>query len=304
MGGSAGVLTSPDGRIRAAWRVVGFVLVAAFCAILIGAVTPGGVVWGSLALLIGSTVAGWLWLAADGRGPGALGFHLSSETVPEAAKGLAVGIGVGLAVIGLMAVLGGVRWTSQDGTAGAWLWGAAGTLAFLTLPAAAEEALLRGYPLQALAEAWGPGRALVATSVVFGALHLGNPGATTLGTLNVGAAGMFLGVVYLRTGSLWWATGVHLGWNWSHGYLADVPVSGLEVMDAPWYEGVATGPEWLGGGAFGPEGSVVATVLVLAATAACWWGPWLQPGSAVLASRPLALVAHGSSGEDGLVTSE
>ena len=37
----------------------------------------------------GSTVAGWLWLAADGRGPGALGFHLSPETVPEAAKGLA-----------------------------------------------------------------------------------------------------------------------------------------------------------------------------------------------------------------------
>jgi len=283
---------------------VGFVLVAAFIATLVGAVTPRGVVWGSLALLTGSIVAGWLWLAADGRGPDALGFHVSSETVPEAAKGLAVGVGIGLVVIGVMAVLGGVRWTSQDGTAVAWLWGGAGALAFLTLPAAAEEALLRGYPLQALAEAWGPGRALVATSVVFGALHLGNPGATALGTVNVGAAGMLLGVVYLRTGSLWWATGVHLGWNWAHGYLADVPVSGLEVIDAPFYEGVARGPEWLGGGAFGPEGSVIATVVVLAAAAACWWGPWLKPGSAVLASRPLALVAQGSSGGIDSVSNE
>ena len=279
-------------------------MVAAFIATLVGAVMPRGVVWGSLALLIGSIVAGWLWLAADGRGPGALGFHVSSETVPEAAKGLAVGVGIGLVVIGVMAVLGGVRWTSQDGTAVAWLWGGAGALAFLTLPAAAEEALLRGYPLQALAEAWGPGRALVATSVVFGALHLGNPGATALGTVNVGAAGMLLGVVYLRTGSLWWATGVHLGWNWAHGYLADVPVSGLEVIDAPFYEGVARGPEWLGGGAFGPEGSVIATVVVLAAAAACWWGPWLKPGSAVLASRPLALVAQGSSGDIDSVSNE
>jgi len=302
--GRAGVLTSADGRIRLGWRLTGFVLVAAGGAALIGALTPGGPVWGSLALLTGSIVAGWLWLAGDGRGPGALGFHLSPETVPEAAKGLAVGIGVGIAVIGVMAALGGVRWIPQDGTAGAWLWGGLGTLAFLTLPAAAEEALLRGYPLQALAEVWGPGRALVATSVVFGALHLGNPGATALGTVNVAAAGMLLGVVYLRTGSLWWATGVHLGWNWAHGYLADVPVSGLEVVDAPFYEGVATGPEWLGGGAFGPEGSVVATVLVLAATAACWWGPWLQPGAAALAAKPLALVARGSTRENGVNSSE
>ena len=172
----------------------------------------------------------------------------------------------------------------------AWLAGGGQALLLLAVPAAAEEALLRGYPLQALAEAWGPGWALAVTSGVFGVIHLGNPEVTPLGTLNVALAGLFLGVVYLRTTSLWWATGVHLGWNWAHGYLADVPVSGLDLWDAPFYEGLARGPVWLGGGDFGPEGSVVATFVVVGATCLCWRAPWLRPSEAAMVARPLAVV--------------
>jgi hypothetical protein len=129
---------------------------------------------------------------------------------------------------------------------------------------------------------------LVVTSGVFGALHLTNPNVTVIGTLNVTVAGAFLGVVYLKTLSLWWATGAHLGWNWTHGYLADVPVSGLELIDAPLYEGVVSGPQWLGGGAFGPEGSLLATAVLFVATVLCWRARWLRPDEAVLAARPLA----------------
>jgi hypothetical protein len=167
--------------------------------------------------------------------------------------------------------------------------GALGALAFLALPAAAEEALLRGYPLQALAEVWGPRWALALTAGLFGLLHLGNPGVTTVGTLNVVVAGLFLGIVYLRTLSLWWATGAHLGWNWAHGYLADVPVSGLELLDAPLYEGVARGAPWLSGGSFGPEGSLVATLVVGVASVLCWRAAWLKPSASASAARPLAL---------------
>lgn len=254
-------------------------MVTGLVRVAVQTLTPSGIVWGSAALLAGATVAGWILLAGDGRGPGALGFRLSRDMGPEAGKGLVLGVLVGLAVVGLMAGLGVLRWTPEDGTVTGWLAGGIGALLFLALPAAAEEALLRGYPLQALAEAWGPEAALLVTSAVFGMLHLGNPGATALGTVNVAAAGLLLGAVFLRTGSLWWATGVHLGWNWSHGYLADVPVSGLEVLDAPFYDGVALGPAWLGGGSFGPEGSLVATIVLLTAAAGCWWGPWLRLGT-------------------------
>lgn len=284
-----GILTNDHGRVRLGWRLLAFVALTIVLAFPVLAFVPGGLVTSSFALLLGSMAAGWCMLALDGRGPAALGFHPSREAPVELLKGLALGTAVGLLVVALMGVLGGVRWASEGGSPGAWLSGALGALAFLAVPAAAEEALLRGYPLQALGEAWGAGVAVGVTAVVFGLLHLANPGVGPLSTANIAAAGLLLGVVYVRTLSLWWATGAHLGWNWAHGYVADVPVSGLEldVLDAPLYEGVSSGPEWLGGGAFGPEGSVVTTVVVLAVTAALWWGPWLEPGAAMKRAEAL-----------------
>ncbi len=275
-------------------------VVALFVMSAVVAALPPGIVSAAAAMLVGGLVGGWLLLAVDRRTPGALGFHLSRAAVRETGLGLGLGVALGVAVVAAIALLGGVRWSAQEGAVVDWLAAGVGSLAFLAIPAAAEEAVLRGYPLQALAEAWGPMWGLGVTSVAFGAMHLANPGVTALGVLSVTAAGVFLGVVYLKTGSLWWATGAHVGWNWSHGFVADVPVSGLELMDAPFYEGVARGPDWLGGGSFGPEGSAVATVLVLAASVTCWRARWLRPGPAALAARPLAVVRGTEAAGDPL----
>ena len=95
---------------------------------------------------------------------------------------------------------------------------------------------------------------------------------------------------------LWWATGVHLGWNWALGYLTDLPVSGLELLDAPFYDGVPQGAAWVGGGAFGPEGSAVATVGLAAAAWVCWKTPWLRPGPHVAATEPIAALRFPATG--------
>ncbi len=145
-----------------------------------------------------------------------------------------------------------------------------GSLWLFTLPAAAEEALMRGYLFQALVEAWGGLWGLGITSFLFALLHLGNPNTSWIGLANIVVAGLFLGVVYLKTASLWWATGAHLGWNWSHGFLSDLPVSGLEIVDAPLLEPVIRGPDWLTGGSFGPEGSVLATLILGLSAVAIW----------------------------------
>jgi membrane protease YdiL (CAAX protease family) len=256
----------------------------------VSALFPPGPLTGSVALLLGAVAAGTLLLVMDDRPPGAMGFFVHPRAVTESALGLALGTAVALAVVVALVAAGGLRWTADEGSALDWFVAGLGALGFLALPAAAEEALLRGYPLQALTERWGPWSALAVTSVLFGALHLGNPGVTMIAVLNVMAAGVFLGVVYLRTASLWWATGVHLAWNWTTGYVADVPVSGLELLDAPLYEGVTRGPAWVGGGAFGPEGSLVATLLLVVATAWCWKTTWLRPSATALRARPLAVI--------------
>ncbi len=292
---SAGFWRVPGGRLRLGWRLLFFALLMFTVGAVSTFVLPTGRLAGSVAILLGSVGAGVLVLALDGRRAGALGFHVVPAAATETMLGLALGLAVAGVVLALIAVAGGIEWASEPGTLLGWAGGALGALAFLALPAAAEEALLRGYPLQALAEAWGPAWAIALTAIAFGALHLGNPGVTPLATLNIAVAGVFLGVVYLKTLSLWWATGTHLGWNWAQGYLADAPVSGLELMDAPLYEGVVRGPAWLGGGSFGPEGSLVATAGVAVAAIACWRARWLRPSEAVLSTRPLAtpLADHG-----------
>jgi len=284
------------GRLRVGWRLLWFA--GAFVALAtlgLGLLGGMGLVGQATVMLVAALLAGWWVLrAADGRGPGALGFHASTEAVGEAARGLVLGTAVALSAVGAIALAGGVRWEAQSGTLAGVAVEAVRSLAFFAVPAAAEEALARGYPLQALAEAWGPGIALAVTSVGFGLLHLENPGLTGIAMVNLVAAGLLLGVVYLRTGSLWWASGVHLGWNWAHGFVADLPVSGLDLVDAPLWEGAPAGAAWIGGGGFGPEGSVLTTGVALAASAALWWGPWLRPGKAARRARPLAPLPRAS----------
>jgi len=293
MGGD--LFRDPTGRLRVGWRLLLFAgLFTALTVAGFAAVPGGGLVAQGGALLGAAVVAGWTLLGfADGRGPGALGFYVSREAPREAAAGLVLGTVLGLASVGVIFLAGGVRWQGEEGSLVSLVGGAAGALGFFALPAAGEEALARGYPLQALAEKWGAGPALLVTSVGFGLLHLGNPGLSALAMVNLVAAGLLLGVIYLRTGSLWWASGAHLGWNWAHGFVADLPVSGLDLVDASLWEGVPAGPSWLGGGSFGPEGSALTTAVVLVAAAALWWGPWLRPGPGARGAGSLAPLPEG-----------
>ena len=253
--------------MRLGWRLILFLVVALSIAVpvlfldiyLSGIPTDLG---SSVGILLGSILAGWWLLTRDKRGFSALGFYFSSDAIKESIRGVALGIGIGVVVITAIFLLGGVRWTSESGTISGWLLGAFSALAFFAIPAASEEAFVRGYPFQAVVESWGVGAAITITAIIFGALHLSNPDAGWVPLINVTLAGVLLGVVYLKTLSLWWATGVHLGWNWTLGYLADVRVSGLELVDAPYYEGHPVGPEWLSGGGFGPEASLIAALAV------------------------------------------
>lgn len=266
---------TPEGRLRLVWRLLFFLAVTAVVTVTAVLALPATLPGQGAALLVGSLVGGWLTLAVDGEPPGALGFHLRRRALGETAGGLVLGTVVGsVAVVG-MALAGGVRWSVSGGSIGEYLVAGGSALAYFALPAAGEEALFRGYPLQALAESMGGGPALVLTSVLFGAVHLQNPGADWIGAVNVTAAGLFLGGLLLRSGSLWVASGAHLGWNWAHGFVADLPVSGLDLVDAPGLVARSVGPDWLSGGVFGPEGSVVTTGVALGAAAWVWWTPRL-----------------------------
>ena len=86
----------------------------------------------------------------------------------------------------------------------------------------------------------------------------------------------------------------------THGFLADLPVSGLDLVDAPLMNPVVTGPQWLSGGPFGPEGSILATAVLGAAAVVLWNASWLRPGGKTLNVRPLFLSGgKPTPGEEG-----
>lgn len=281
------VFTTASGRLRLGWRLLVFLGLLVLVYVSVAALLAPDLLGHGFALLAGSLVAGWMLLGMDGKPPAALGFPLRGA-VPETLLGLALGCVVGLSAAGAMAAAGAVRWGVGPASPAAYLWTALASLFWLAPLAVAEEAMARGYPLQALSEAWGPGVGLALTSAGFGLLHSGNPSVGWVGLLNTSLAGLFLGALYLRTGSLWWPSGAHLGWNWSHGFLLDLPVSGLDVVDTPGLTSRASGPALLSGGTFGPEGSLLASLVVVAFTGWVWTTPRLTPSAAAVNARPIA----------------
>lgn len=224
--------------------------------------------------LLAALGAGWLLLHfVDAAPPGALGFALERRAPADFGRGMAVGCGM-LAAVLLVLVLGGwVRYAPEAGTAAGVVAAWARGFVALALPATAEEALFRGYGFQALIAGLGVGPATVLASATFAAAHAANPGVGPLALGNIFVAGVLLSLAYVRTGSLWFASGLHLGWNWAMASLADLPVSGLTFLGTPLYEPVEHGPAWIAGGAFGPEGGVAGTAAFLLGLVLLRWAP-------------------------------
>ncbi|MFM5930056.1 MAG: lysostaphin resistance A-like protein [Novosphingobium sp.] len=168
------------------------------------------------------------------------------------ARGLAIGSGLMALAVGIAALCGVYRITG---------WGNSQDLVLILFSAGlvagfVEESIFRGVLFRWIEEMLGSWGALAITSLLFGFAHWFNDNATLFSSLAIALeAGIMLGACYMLTRSLWLAVGLHMGWNVTQGYVFDVPVSGHPV------DGLVTaqfsGPDWLSGGAFGLEASVI-----------------------------------------------
>jgi membrane protease YdiL (CAAX protease family) len=177
-------------------------------------------------------------------------------------KGTAYGaLTIGIASLLLLAT----HMMRIDRTApGSW-WADAGHSTAVLFPAAFfEELFIRGYVFAVLRRAGGWRLALIVTSVVFGLLHAWNPGADAESILAVTVAGFFLGAILLATRSLYAAGAAHFAWNWVMSGALHIAVSGVPSAD-PDYRMVETGPDWLTGGPWGPEGGLAAVAVMFIA---------------------------------------
>ncbi|HEX3121604.1 MAG TPA: CPBP family intramembrane glutamic endopeptidase, partial [Candidatus Acidoferrum sp.] len=120
-----------------------------------------------------------------------------------------------------------------------------------------EEYAFRGYVQFALTKGFGFWPATIVTSAIFGAVHLGNPGESWPGILGVVAVGIFWCFTLRRTGSLWFAFGMHAAFDFGETFLFSVPDSGMVFPGHLSSAVIHNGPAWLVGGTAGPEASVL-----------------------------------------------
>ncbi|MGE5228227.1 MAG: lysostaphin resistance A-like protein [Deltaproteobacteria bacterium] len=144
-------------------------------------------------------------------------------------------------------------------------------------PAAAvafrEELLFRGVIQRVSEERLGSWAALALASVWFGWQHADNPNAGPFDAVMIALfGGVLLGACYLATRHLWLAIGVHAAWNFVEGGVFGTPVSGYAIPGV--LRSTLTGPEWLTGGPFGPESSLVTLAVTSAAGAVLLLVAW------------------------------
>jgi uncharacterized protein len=265
-----------DGRVRPIWRFLIAAVLASACWIGVGLLLqPASIVNGVAAIAFAIVVAVnvsiffALSLTLD-RAVRPMAYIGFSTDVPVA-RLMTIGFAFGAAMVSLAVLLvaiGGTvsfRWR-PDGT---MLQAAAVQMAVFPIAALHEELMFRGYPFQRLTESIGAWPAIIVLSLLFAVPHLYNPNSTIFAAFNTAAVGSLLGAAYLLTRSLWLSWGIHWGWNLVLAVGYGLSVSGFDT-DGP-VDGLATGPEWLTGGAYGIEGGASGSIAIVAGFGVLLW---------------------------------
>lgn len=174
------------------------------------------------------------------------------------AFGLMIGTGVIAATVLVLWSLGLATIGSGNAT------GTDGLISETLVPfatAVIEEVIFRAILFRLMEQMFGTTLAALASSALFGAAHFGNPGATAMTSLFLALdIGLLLAVAFAASRSLWLPIGLHMGWNFSLGYVFGTLNSG---MSDPYslLRTTFAGSAWFTGGTFGLEGSIVTLTL-------------------------------------------
>ena len=138
-----------------------------------------------------------------------------------------------------------------------------GLFPFWLLQGGTEEVATRGWLLTRIATRTNLPLAIAISSSLFGILHMGNAGVTFLSVLNIILDGMLAALLFIYTDSIWLVVAQHGTWNYVQGNLLGFQVSGTGADASIFSFTMGDGPDWLTGGAFGAEGSIITTLVLL-----------------------------------------
>jgi membrane protease YdiL (CAAX protease family) len=190
----------------------------------------------------------------------ALGLGWAKASSREFLLGLASGVGAAALVL-LVPISTGAAYFDKV-PASEHVWASVAFIGFVLLFGAfGEEMLFHGYAFQLLVRRIGAFATILPAAVIFGLAHMGNEHSNWLGIGNTMLWGVLFGYSYLRTGALWLPIGLHFGWN------VVLPLFGANLsgitMGVTGYALHWKTSDFVSGGAYGPEGSILTTGVVV-----------------------------------------
>jgi len=127
------------------------------------------------------------------------------------------------------------------------------------IQSSAEELWCRGFMYERLHERYPLWVAVAVNGVLFGLLHIFNPGADVIPIVGIIITGLSYSLLRWYSGSIWIAMGIHTGWNFTQNYLFGLPNSGLVSEASVFHLGAANGTTtWVYDWVFGVEGGIPA----------------------------------------------
>lgn len=142
-------------------------------------------------------------------------------------------------------------------------------ITFFLLSVMAEELMFRGFPLQVESNSNNRIYRITFLSMIFCLMHGFNDNIGWLGFVNIFIAGVWLSFGSLAEKTVWYSLGLHFGWNLSQAFIFNFPNSGEVFFEKIFFIQTLSDPrtnELLTGGKFGPEGSLITTIILILAT--------------------------------------
>ena len=153
----------------------------------------------------------------------AIGHNRRGNTLRMGLLGLLIGFGLNGLCILLSVISGDIKLTFQ-GMDPLLL---AVFLAAVLIQSSGEELVNRCFLYQKLRRRYRhPAVAILGNSLLFGIIHMTNPGASLGGLLQIIIAGLLFSLIIYYYGSFWAACGFHTGWNFTQSILFGLPNSG------------------------------------------------------------------------------
>lgn len=179
--------------------------------------------------------------------------------------------------------------------------GLLGVAAVIGIAAAMEELVYRCLVFRLLERGYGTVVALSGQALLFALQHLenverGRAGDVVAMLVSVTLLGLLWAGVFILTRNLWVAVANHAAWNFTI-LICGVPLSGIEDWRAlaP-LESRYVGPDWLTGGMFGPESSLLVIVSTSIAVVLLLRAARRQGAFVVPVLQPLGLPGGGVPG--------